>query len=330
MIHPWNAGLFRQLTSDRERMPHALLLHGPSGVGKSDLAVELAQWLLCETPQPTGACGECDACNWFRQGNHPDFRRVEPLEADSDEAAAKPAKKGGRLINVDAVREITDFLALTAHRGGWRCALFQPAELMNTAAANALLKTLEEPPAKVLLILVSHQPSRLLPTILSRCRKVQVGLPAKDMALVWLRESGLTEPEVLLAEAGGSPLAALAMADPGHAERRDVFLDRLALPDEMDVCALAQAYQPLLAEAWGWLARWVFDVISQRLAGSPRYFNARALATARIGEQVDLAQVLAFQKELGDAARWLRHPLNGQLLLESWLTRYAHIAGARL
>lgn len=331
MIHPWNEPLFRQLTADRERMPHALLLHGPAGVGKFDLALALGQWILCEQPGAAGACGQCDACNWFEQGNHPDFRRVEPLEAETEagETAAKPAKKPRQIINVDAVRAVTDFLGLTAHRGGWRCAVIHPAEWMNGAAANALLKTLEEPPPKVLLILVSHQPGRMLPTVLSRCRKVPVGLPKPEAALAWLGRQGLVGPETLLAEAGGAPLAALAYGDPVRGEQRDTFLDRLARPAELDACALAQAYQPLLAEAWGWLTRWVHDVAAQHLAGTARYFPGRTAATARLGQQVDPAALLAFQRELSDAARWLRHPLNSQLLLESWLIRYSQITGGR-
>lgn len=328
MIHPWNQSLFGQLTADREHMPHAILLHGPAGVGKFDLALALAQWTLCEQPESTGACGQCDACNWFLQGNHPDFRRVEAPEAE-EETAAKAPKKPRQIINVDAVREIGDFLALTAHRGGWRCAVIHPAEWMNGAAANALLKTLEEPPPQVLLILVSHQPGRLLPTILSRCRKVPVGLPEKGLAQAWLRQAGLAEPADLLAEAGGAPLAALAYADPVHSERRDVFLDRLAHPGEMDVCAVAQAFQPLVPEAWGWLARWMHDLVSQRLAGTSRFFQGRERIAAAVAQQADMAALMAFQRELSDAARWLRHPLHSQLLLESWLTRYTQITGGR-
>lgn len=333
MIHPWNAGLFRQLTGDPEHMPHALLLHGPTGVGKLDLAVELARWALCQRPKEDGACGVCDACNWFEQGNHPDFRRVEPVEpeAGDDEgtAAKKAPKKGGRVIKVEAIREITEFLNLTAHRGGWRVALIQPAEFMNPAAANALLKTLEEPPARVLLLLVSHQPGRLLPTVISRCRKVAVPLPERQISLDWLRLAGLAEPAPPLAEAGGAPLAALAYAEPERAARREAFLDLLARPRQFDACQAAQTFQPVMAEAWGWLTRWVHDLLAQRLAGQTHYFPPRTEALTRIADASGLAELLAFQRELAQAGRWLRHPLNAQLLLESWLIRYSEIAGAR-
>jgi DNA polymerase-3 subunit delta' len=208
-------------------------------------------------------------------------------------------------------------------------ALIHPAELMNTAAANALLKTLEEPPPGVLLVLVSHQMGRLLPTVVSRCRKVHVGLPARAEALDWLRGMGVEGEGALLAEAGGAPLAALSFADPERSALREGFLDQLADFPRLDVCAVAQAFQASHAEAWGWLLRWVLDALSQRLAGAPRYFIARSEQTARVGRAADLAALLALQRELLEAGRWLRHPLQTQLLLESWLIRYVQTAGGR-
>lgn len=351
MIHPWNQALYTQLRS--VPLPHAVLLHGPAGVGKFELALALAQGLLCEAPVDAQACGVCDACNWFLQGNHPDFRRIEPESRDAAdkgeekpeetagekaetgaqakrEGASKPAKRGSRPITIEAVREITAFLGLSAHRGGWRVAVIHPAEFMNTAAANALLKTLEEPPAGVLLILVSHQIGRLLPTVISRCRKVHVGLPETGQALAWLREAGVDDHAgTLLAEAGGAPLAVLALADPERSSLRARFLDQLAdLPKE-DICQLAQSFQTMTGEVHGWLLRWVHDALNQRLAGKPRYFLDRREDSARFARTARLDELLAFERELSQAGRWLRHPLQPQLLLESWLIRYAQIAGAR-
>jgi DNA polymerase-3 subunit delta' len=324
-LHPWNRARFRALTADPARMPHAILLHGAKGVGKLDLALELARWLLCQRPHAEGACGECDACNWFDQGNHPDFRRVEPkVDDESDDAAEdgkSKAKKGARPISVEAVREVTEFLNLTSHRGGWRVALFHPAEAMNAAAANALLKTLEEPPPRVLLLLVSHQVGRLLPTVLSRCRQVAIPLPGKEEALAWLAAQ-IDQADALLAEAGGAPLAALAYGDPDRLERRDAFLKALAQPRRLDGAALAQAYGKEPELAWGWLSRWLMDLLHQRLAGGVRFFPAQSADLGRLAQQADLAALLNLQREVGNAGHWLRHPLNHALLLESWLIRY--------
>ncbi|MBK9326908.1 MAG: DNA polymerase III subunit delta' [Hydrogenophilales bacterium] len=324
VIHPWNLPLFRQLTVDRERMPHALLLRGPAGVGKRDLAMGLAQWALCEAPTANGACGVCDACNWFLQGNHPDFRQVEPQEEEVDDSG-KVTKKASKQISVESVRGITDFLGLTAHRGGWRAAVVHPAEYMNAAAANALLKTLEEPPPRVLLILVSHQPGRLLPTVISRCRQAAVSPPPREAALEWLRQAGVGSPEDVLAEAGGAPLTALCYADPERRSRLEAFLDELARPARMDPCALAQSQKDFLVESWGWLARWTYDLVALRSAGGNRYFRDRSSAIDQVARQADLVGLLDFQRELSEAARWLRHPLSAQLLLESWLIRYVQV-----
>lgn len=329
MIHPWNQPLLRRLGADRATMPHAMLLHGPAGLGKLEVARALAQWVLCETPGSAGPCGVCDACNWFAQGNHPDFRQLEPREEEVDESG-KVTKKASKQIDVESVRALGGFFNLSAHRGGWRVAVIHPAETMNTAAANALLKTLEEPPARVLLLLVAHQPGRLLATVRSRCRKVPVPVPDAGVALDWLRQARGAEGDdaldvTALAEAGGAPLRALAYAEPGRRERREAFLDLLARPADMDACAAAQSCQPALEDAWGWLMRWLHDLLGQRMAGDSRYFRARAEIAARIARHADLAGLLALQRELSDAGRWLRHPLNAQLLLESWLIRYVEI-----
>ncbi len=328
MIHPWNLPLFRQLAADRERLPHALLLQGPAGVGKRDLALGLAHWLLCDAPAADGPCGACDACNWLAQGNHPDFRLVEPQEEEVDDSG-KIARKASKQISVESVRAITGFLNFTAHRGGWRTAVIHPAEYLNAAAANALLKTLEEPPARVLLVLVTHQAGRLLPTVVSRCRRVAVGTPPAATSLAWLAAAGVQDAQAVLAEAGGAPLAALGYADPERGARRDAFLDFLASPDQLDACAVAQSYHTPIAEAWGWLSRWLVDLLSLRTTGMARYFPVRAEAAGRLGRVADLAGLLDFQRELAQAARWLRHPLSAQLLLESWLIRYIDITRGR-
>ena len=223
-IHPWNLPLWRELSHDRARLPHAVLLHGPRGVGKRDFALALAQWLLCEAPGEDGACGHCRACGWFEQGAHPDFRLLQP-ESENAEAGGK---RSGQQIAIGAIRDLADFLGLVSHQGGWRVVLVQPAEAMNPAAANALLKTLEEPPAGVLLILVAHQPRRLLPTLLSRCRKLPFKLPPRDQALAWLEANGLQDAAASLDEVGGAPLLAAEYAEPERMERRRHFLAALA------------------------------------------------------------------------------------------------------
>src|ERR1051325_7007212 len=224
-MHPWNQPILDSLKGRLARLPHAILLHGPRGVGKLELAETMAQLLLCEHADlAKRPCGSCDGCRWYLGGNHPDFRRLEP-EAIAKTPAGGEGEEGGGggparrtkapslFITVEQVRALADFLNLRSHRGALRVALLHPAEdLYQPNAANALLKSLEEPPAGAIFILVSHRPARLLPTVRSRCVAVPVPIPPHEVALRWLAGQGMQNTERWLAFAGGAPLQALAYA----------------------------------------------------------------------------------------------------------------------
>jgi DNA polymerase III delta' subunit len=178
MRYPWTHAQWTQLHQRRQqqRLPHALLLAGPPGLGKADFARDLAQSLLCEQPTAAGmACQHCRSCARFTATTHPDFLVVEPEEP-------------GKAIKVDQVRDLISQFALASHQGGYRIAIVQPAEQMNLAAANSLLKTLEEPPADSLILLISARPSLLPATILSRCQRLEFAPPAHELALAWLNK----------------------------------------------------------------------------------------------------------------------------------------------
>lgn len=321
-LYPWHQPLWTQLTANRATLPHALLLHGQAGTGKRAFSLALGKWLLCESPAAEGACGACASCNWFEQGGHPDFKLIEP-DAENPEADTDAAKKGGKHITIHDIRQLGEFLSLASHQGGWRVVVINPAETMNPAASNALLKTLEEPPRNVLLLLIADQPRRLLPTVLSRCRKIAMGLPEPDQAINWLRGQGLADPDEPLREAGGAPLLALEFADPERRQRCRKFLDRLAQPQSSNLLDLAHDYQNRLDEAWGWLSRWVCDLLSVQTAGEARYFPAELQRQRELAATMRPAALWAMHQDLLTAGRWLRHPLNSKLLLESWLLRYA-------
>ncbi len=319
-VQPWNFPLWQALTRDRARMPHALLLQGPKGVGKRAFASALAQWLLCEAPEETGACGRCKSCGWFEQGAHPDFRRLQPTSESGSEDDS--GKKTGKLIGIGEIRELGDFIGLVSHQGGWRVVVIQPAEAMNQAAGNALLKTLEEPPAGVLLILVAHQPRRLLATVRSRCRKLAFALPARDQARTWLQEQGLAQAAAALDEVGGAPLLAVDCSEPERLQRRQRFLTALVDTNAVSLSKLAQEFQQRLDESWGWLSRWLFDLLAIQAAVAPRYFPEHTAVLERLARRARPVALWRLQQELLAAGRWLKHPLNGQLLLESWLISY--------
>lgn len=323
--YPWHADAWQTLAADRRRLPHALLVHGPRGIGKRAFALDVARWLLCETPTAQGACGDCAACRWFAQEAHPDFRLVQPADDGADEGQER---RGGRSIAVRAIREVTEFLSLAAHQGGWRVVLIHPAEWMNVAAANALLKTLEEPPPQVLLMLVSNQPGRLPATVLSRCRRLPLAVPPAAMARAWLESQAPAPAGSVLEEAGGAPLLAAEWANPERQARRGRVLATLASPTTAALGRIAGEFQQRVDEVWGWLVRWLYDLQSLRATGRVRYFPEAADDLKRLAAGLDLVALLGLQRELLAAGRWLRHPLNGQLLIESWLLRYAEVTRA--
>ena len=329
---PWHRAALERLLADRARMPHALLVHGPAGIGKQEFARALANGMLCESPRKGLACGECAACHWFSQGNHPDYREIVPEAALEDEAAEgeaeapKPEKAKSVVIKIDQVRAVADFVALSTHRAGYRVLVVHPAEAMNPGAANALLKTLEEPPPSTLIVLVSDRPARLLATIRSRCRILALPLPPRDAALAWLREQGVGSPEAALAAAGGAPLAARDQSQPEEAQLQRRLLDELAKPAGADALAFAPTVTRETVEKFiHWLQTWVHDLARVRLAGEPRHHVHLAQPLRARAKAADLDALFAFDRELSEARALAAHPLNPRLLAEHLLMTYNRI-----
>ena len=323
---PWHHAALARLAASRDRLPHALLVHGPAGIGKVEFARALARSVLCETPREGLACGTCASCHWFEQGNHPDFREVVPEAANEDEGDgddARPEKAKSLVIKVDQVRAVGDFIALTTHRGGHRVLLIHPAESMMPAAANALLKTLEEPPPGTLIVLVSDQPARLLPTIRSRCRLVGLAAPARDEALRWLAGQGAGDAQAALAAAGGAPLLALELAAPEEAQLRQRIVDELAKPNGPDVLAFASGFEKgALPRLVFWMQTWVHDLVRVKLAGSPRHHPGSARALAERARAADLDALFDLDRTLSESRRLATHPLNARLAAEHLLMTY--------
>lgn len=327
-IFPWQMEIWRQLNSMRQNLPHALLFQGRKGVGKLEFARALAQGLLCETPQPSGeGCGKCLACGWFSQGNHPDFRSVEP-EALTESEDDKPVKgkKPSHEIKIEQIRELAGLVSLSTHRNGMRVILIHPAEAMNSNAANALLKTLEEPPPQTLIMLVTHQAQFLLPTVRSRCLKLAFPVPSLEQSMDWLRRQGVADPAPLLAQAGYAPLAAQELSGDEVKELRQDFLSQLARPQSLDPIALAEKNEKAeLANILKWLQQWLYDLIGCRLCGLIRYQPDFAAEVRALAPRIELHAALAFQKELLAAQKFVLHPLNTQLFLEQLLLSYMQL-----
>lgn len=344
MIFPWQTDDWNRLQQLRAHWPHALLLHGQAGIGKLRFAQHLAQGLLCEAALPDGQpCGKCAACTWFTQGNHPDYRIVLPealaseagfTSAAADEKAEKAdADDGGKKtrtpskeIKIEQVRALLDFCGVGSHRGGVRVVVLYPAEALNVAAANALLKTLEEPPAGVVFLLVSARIDRLLPTIISRCRQWPMTMPSPEAATGWLKQQGVADAPGLLAEAGGAPLAAQALASDENRPLRDWTLKQLAAGANCDAFACGETLQKLpVPLVLGWLQRWMYDLLAQSTvgaAGTPRYFPAASAALARCASQADANAFARFMRLVTRQRAVENHPLNARLVFEELFLGY--------
>ena len=326
--YAWHEDALRRLLIDRQRLPHALLVHGPAGVGKVQFARALAASVLCEAPRDGLACGSCPSCRWLEQGNHPDFREIVPEAAEEEEDAvegesARAEKAKSLVIKVDQVRAVSDFFSLTTHRAGHRVLLLHPAEALHPAAANALLKTLEEPPPGTLIVLVSDRPARLLATIRSRCRMLALPAPPTDSALAWLRGEGVVEPQAALAAAGGAPLLAQRLAQPEEAQFRGRLLAELARPGGADTLQFPASIDREAVERFVfWMQTWVQDLVRVRFSGRARHHGGLAAALEARARGSDVEALFALDRELAAARRLAGHPLNPRLLAEHLLMAY--------
>ena len=250
LVLPWLATAQQRINASllQGRLPHALLIHAPQGVGAESLAAWISQQVLCAAPTDA-PCGNCVSCRLFIAKNHPDLHWV---------TRAEDAKQ----LQVDQIRELCEVFALKSYRGGRKVGVIAPADLMNANAANALLKTLEEPPPDGLLILVSERPSRLPATIVSRCQRITVAAPSRKVALEWLAAADPAESDwnELLEFAAGAPLRALELRASGF---QNLHLEMTAAVTalherSLDIPATAERWWRDSIEArLGWIETWI-------------------------------------------------------------------------
>ncbi|NYT36709.1 DNA polymerase III subunit delta' [Allopusillimonas soli] len=328
---PWHADTARMWLAQRERFAHAWLVHGLPGIGKRAFAQAAAASLLCEQPEQGLACGRCAACRWVAGGNHPDLRRIRPdavahEEGDlGDEDAGAAKKTPSRDIRVEQLRELSNWFNTATHRGGWRVAVIYPARAMNLVTANALLKVLEEPPEHTVFLLVADAPDRLLPTLVSRCRRLPLPVPGREASLAWLAAQDIPDADLWLAAAGGAPLLARDLARKGGTPCPDWLgglITTLARDGTADIGQWADQLEKEPAEAWIDALQRVFVDLSLQASGAPlRYFPALSKPLGRLGER-------ASRKHIAQTAQWLcqqravaSHPLNSRLLVHTALQR---------
>lgn len=306
-----------------------------------DFARALAARLLCEKASGHAeACGNCPSCNWFSTGNHPDFRLIEPGSDETDgldaEGELDTQKKKSEQIRINQIRALDNFLAIGTHRQGFRVIVIQPAESMNQATANALLKMLEEPSSSTLFILITNNRKRLLPTILSRCQTFNFPKPTTDQALAWLRESDIPHAEDLISHTGGMPLAAVREA--GNWDQLDGFYRDLAQLEQAGPVAVAGRWEAWLKESKDgkaavdrrtlviWMQKWVFDLLVMKLCGLTVFHAHKAQEVQAAAGRCSIAALIDCYNDFLRIKAVSQHPLNPRLFLEDMLSRYARAA----
>ncbi|MDE2627605.1 MAG: DNA polymerase III subunit delta' [Burkholderiales bacterium] len=314
---PWLEPVLRR-TLDSQHA-HALLLHGPQGIGQFELALVLAQAWLCEAAHGAARpCGVCASCRLVQAHSHPDLLVLVPEAlqeslqwgaADADEAtSARAAKtKPSQEIKVEAVRAAVSFAQTTSARGRGKVVVLHPAERMNVVSANTLLKTLEEPPGNARFVLSCAASEALLPTIRSRCQNVVMSLPPPQQAVEWLAREGVADPDVMLAATGGQPQEALAWARQGIDAA--LWLRVPALVGQGVAAPFAAWPVPRVIDA---LQKLCHDAARVAAGAAPRYFPASTLSGG-----ANPAALSAWMRELGRVSRHAEHPWNVGLMVES-------------
>jgi DNA polymerase-3 subunit delta' len=339
-IFPWQDKTWQILAKNKVSLGHAILLKGKKGIGKLGFARSLAKFLLCEDPPSESiACDNCPSCRWFEQAGHPDFYLIEPeaLSESSGELKVKEGtgnknklsstklnKKPSKQISVAQIRSLGDVINLSSHRSGYKIVLIHPAETMNVAAANALLKNLEEPPPQTLFILVTHRPHDLLPTIRSRCRPIGMPVPDLSLAINWLEQQGIKDARGSLAAVGYAPLTALEFNDSEYFLQYENFINHISTLKSFNPILLAEEMQRSdLPTIVNWLQKWCYDLMSFRTTGQIRYHLSRQTKIKGLVPKIDPLQLARYLRNLIDMQRLAHHPLNPRLFLEEILISYA-------
>lgn len=316
-LAPWIAAQRTRLLAQRG---HAWLLQGPSGLGQYALGLEMVRAWLCDAPTDHGACGRCASCHAIEVRTHADLCVLMPevqmmalgwplsekAQADIDDKKRKPSRE----IRVEAMRDAVEFSQRTSARGRGKAVLVYPAEQMNNITANALLKTLEEPPGDVRFVLASEAAHQLLPTIRSRCLGHTMVWPGQDDMLVWMQSQGVAADAAaaFLRAAGGRPDDALALARSGRSPAAWAALPQAVAKGDVTAFGDWAPHQAIDA-----LQKLCHDLMAASVGAPVRYFAPADLPKAL----PSIGALSRWSGALSREARTAEHPFNAGLMLEA-------------
>jgi len=317
IVYPWQTNLWQQI-SNYQNYGHAYLFYGAKGLGKQKLVQTFANYLLCENPAKY-ACGVCKNCKLLASKTHPDLFTLKPLEENKE-------------ISIEQVRGLIKFLTQTSNQGGYKVVILEQTEMLNRNSANALLKSLEEPAGKSILLLQTNQINRLLPTIVSRCLKIACPKPNYLQTYDFLaqNQSDLTSSQIqtLIFLAQGSPLLAQELSQNNILEQRNqwqIGIKQL-LKGQINAVTLAQKLQNLpLITQFNWMQDLIARIFRYQISKDELGLGLEDLmkVVKYLADKTHFQQVLAYQKWLFEKRNKVlsRANLNSQLLTESMLLR---------
>jgi DNA polymerase-3 subunit delta' len=313
-ILPWQGPLWRIVAQaiETDRLGHALLLTGLAGTGKRGFARALAAALWCDAPGPEHQpCGRCGNCRQVLSGAHPGYTVVRVEEDKRD-------------ISIEAVRLLCERMIMTSHDGRSKVAIIDPVDSLNRNGVNALLKTIEEPPPRSHLLLISERPLALPATLRSRCQQLRFGIPPRDQALAWLEQSGSGTPAqyaIALDAAHGAPVLALQLLQDKSLDLQQAWkgtLLDLAAGRNEPLKAAAEVGEDQAAAFLRWLYGWLLDLLRTGLAPAASHEEAGALARSLPRHALD-----RYVSEVQENLRRLEFNARAQLVLEAVMIRWS-------
>lgn len=346
---PWHDTAFK-VWHDLAQHAHAYLVIAPIETGGETFLQFLAASILCESPsvehQP---CGVCTSCELLKAFSHPDLRVLRPsiLDVNHPIEELRP-EKPSKIITIDDVRALSNMVNQTSHRGGTRVVLVYPAAKLNINAANALLKTLEEPPANTLFLLLADDVKQLLPTIVSRCQRITLPTPSTNTAIEHLTALHGTNPNwaTWLAQENGAVERVATLSETKYFEWQNEFIQALTRGKSTNAMAIAETFEKRIKDAdkarlageplaldmatiLNWLQRWTHDLLQlAQQSGQPRFYTQHAhIMVQLIAETTPsfIHRTHAWQQTLLNERRTSEHPLNLRTWLEKLLLQYTQL-----